>query len=608
MLKDRTGRIRVRKAPFGLFAAMALSLLLADAGYAQSPGAPAASMSRFVAQAPITVTLSSLPTATVGSTAASPPVHLGARHGLPDVQYRQRKGQISRGGPSAIRQGGMSDLSPTDSFPPVPPPQLPKTAFGRPTPQAAIVFNGQQYASCGNAVPADMALAVGDTTNSVLAANSNCVSVYSKTGSLVHGPVTLQAFAGLPADWFVDLPRALYDWANHRFIVAFAAFSTDNTTFYIVAVSRADDPTGAWNVYRLQTAADSGNFIDFPRLGQDRQGIYVAGNLFDAVYGTFNKEEWLLLPKELMYAGATFTANSVLGPSYAKNFLDSSQPASVQSPHEEPRAAFFVTSLNINYNANCSFASCNGLVVWAVSNPLVASGSPGPEVTGIFLPTTYNYSLPPSANQPGFAESIDSGDTRISGQVTYQSGLLYAALTTDSSAIVPTQGSGTNAVILYKIHPSLNDNDDARCTGSFANLCPQLTAAAITSELCFACGGFTDTGGGAYYPTTMPDPEGNWTLVYNYSSNAAYPSTAYLSNRVTQTGIHDSGLIAGAGQATYLYFFWGGYTAVALAGLQVPQGVAVYLPSMWFAGMLSLSDGTWGTVIGKNGYSGYDQP
>ena len=52
-------------------------------------------------------------------------------------------------------------------------------------------------------------------------------------------------------------------------------------------------------------------------------------------------------------------------------FTDTTQPVNVSSPSDNPRAEFLITSKNIF----CS-GSCNGLTIWAISNPFgfVTSG------------------------------------------------------------------------------------------------------------------------------------------------------------------------------------------------------------------------------------------
>jgi hypothetical protein len=52
---------------------------------------------------------------------------------------------------------------------------------------------------------------------------------------------------------------------------------------------------------------------------------------------------------------------------------------------------------------------------------------------------------------------------------------------------------------------------------------------------------------------------------------------------------------------------WGDYTAVAPGGL-APAGGTGSNPVMYFAGMFARGDGTWGTAIGRNGYTAITQP
>ena len=496
------------------------------------------------------------------------------------------------------------------------------------TPVASVAFYGNAQGSyktaCGGWFPADMGLAVGDTDVGVVQVNNACISVFSKSGVLQAGyPKSLYSFFGQPSTAFIGEPRALYDWANHRYIILSDEYNcTSGCWFYLVAVSAGDDPTGTYYIYNLPVSFPPDNLgggvsrvLSLPRLGQDRQAIYVASNVWtECCSGNaeiYSGEEWLLLPKSAMYAGTGFTYNVIDKPGGLG--LDSSQPANVFSYLDNPRAEFFVTSFNglgaaggTDYQA-CQFTSpyCNGLVVWAVSNPLDTTG-PGPELSYFIVPTTYNYSFPPNADQPG-NYPIDSGDASISGEVTYVAGALYAALTTNN-------GAGGPGVILYKIQPVLNRNDDARCTGAFLNLCPQITGAAIISENFLNYGGQNS----AFFPTQQPDPEGNVTTVFNYSSPNDYVSTAYISSRVTQgvgpaaNNFEDSGHILAAGRDIAYegcapdgpVCIWGYYTGVAPAGI----GGSTPTPTMWFAGAFVASRNLWATAIGKTGFTRPDQP
>jgi hypothetical protein len=467
-----------------------------------------------------------------------------------------------------------------------PPPVRPQS---RETPGAAIVFNSTSEAGCGNVTPADQAIAVGDTSVGVLQVINVCLNVFDKSGNLQVGyPKSFTSFVGLPAGTPTTDPRAIYDWINHRYIVSFIQFdpTQDTASSYWISVSTGDNPAGGYCHYNLPVQSvrpTSAPFPlpDFPRLGQDRQAIYLASNIFNTPT-SYQWEEVLVLPKAQMYACASVTFSFFDDLALGGVATDSTQPANVFSAGDDPRSEYLVTSKNINFGGGqCSSTPCNGLVVWAIHSPLSS-----PTLTGTFIATANNYSLPPAASQPGGANTIDTGDTRISGMAMYNAGSIYASINT---------ANGSNsAAILYQIQPFViagGANDG------------QIAGARILNE--FGHGGAFDT----YYATQQPDPEGNVTYVWNYSSSTVFASLAYSSRRAAQTNgtEPDTGIVAVGGGAFYNQGRWGDYTAVAPAGL-VSGGTTGSLPVMWFAGMFARSDGTWQTAIGRNSYNAPNQP
>ena len=162
-----------------------------------------------------------------------------------------------------------------------------------------------------------------------------------------------------------------------------------------------------------------------------------------------------------------------------------------------------------------------------------------------------------------------------------------------SASINAATGSNSEA-ILYQIQPFV--------TAGGAND-GQIAGARILNE--FVHGGAFD----AYYATQQPDPEGNVTYAWNFSSPSSFPSLAYSSRRAAQSvGTEpDGGIVAVAGGGFYGQGRWGDYTAVAPAGL-VSGGTTGSLPVMYFAGMFARSDGTWQTAIGRNSFNAINQP
>jgi hypothetical protein len=457
------------------------------------------------------------------------------------------------------------------------------------TPTASLVFNSTTEVGCGNVTPADQAIAVGDTSVGVLQVINVCLNVFTKSGVLQAGyPKSLTSFVGLPSGTPTSDPRAIYDWINHRYIVVFIQFDRNQTSAssYWIAVSAGDNPAGSYCVTNLgvQSVAPSGGFFplpDFPRLGQDRQAIYLASNIFNTPT-SYQWEEILVLPKAQLYACTGFSFTFFFNLTLGGVATDTTQPANVFSAGDNPRSEYLVTSENINFGGGQCSSSCNGLIVWAIHSPLSS-----PTLSGTFVATGNNYSLPPNASQPGGTNDVDTGDTRISGMAMYNAGSIYASLNA-------ANGSHPEA-ILYQIQPFV--------TAGGAND-GQIASAKILNEIVHGSSSFD-----VYYATQQPDPEGNVTYAWNFSSASSFPSLIYSSRRAAQTvGTEpDGGIFAVAGAAFYGQGRWGDYTAVAPAGLASGGGSGAN-PVMYFAGMFARSDGTWQTAIGRNGYSDISQP
>src|SRR6185503_3323441 len=183
-------------------------------------------------------------------------------------------------------------------------------------------FYQQRYARGGNQFsvePPDQALCVGN--GYVLEAVNDVLNVYSaSTGQSVlpdntatnivggfprnvNHAVDLNSFYGYPPaidrstgirGQFVTDPSCIYDAATQRFFVVVltlevvpttGAFTTAN--HLDLAVSQRSDPTGGWNIYRLNVANDGTNtggvnpgpyLGDYPHIGADANGIYLTTN------------------------------------------------------------------------------------------------------------------------------------------------------------------------------------------------------------------------------------------------------------------------------------------------------------------------------------------
>jgi hypothetical protein len=497
--------------------------------------------------------------------------------GVSEQEYMARKANASRlfPAPSAPAEGAAP------------------RAVGQETPIAQVIVGQSQI---GTITPPDMATAV--SASYVVQVVNSSIAVYNKAGTLQSGyPKSLKSlFPGSTGD--VGDPRSFYDWSSNRFVIVADDFSGG---VMWLAASATDNPTGLWYIYSFgpwgtaNCRQAGSSCADFPTLGYDDATIYLGVNFFPSAGGV--NDFMLLLPKANIYAGSGFGYNYWYNLRWGGTAVDTVQPATLLSPSEHPRAGFAINSFNINFgNGQCSGSSgCNGLVVWAFSNNLQATGSPGMELSAVLVPTANTYHLPAQANEPGCANCIDTDDVRISGTPVYHAGVISASLNTNGP-------DNHSHVLWFQVHPTLNDNDP-RCAGAFVNACPQIIGAQLINEDCYFCGG-QGASGSTYYGTLVPDVGGDLTMVFNYSDNNIYPESAYASRRATQTvnTMHDSGIVLCGGVTGYHQGRWGDYTA-AVGDLSSPSQ-----DYMWLSAMHVIAQGNWGTCIGKNGFTAANQP
>jgi hypothetical protein len=579
-------KVNPRAAP-GRGALFALGMLGMSLSLARAeevdPGQGKADLGQSTMQSALTVNLSTAPKMRPEDSANQMPPPR-PRSGVSEEEYNRRKAM-------AAAQAQTRPAIPAP--PPLQSGEVQENQIGRETPGASVAFPGQSEQ--GSIVPSDMAVAVSGSF--VVQVVNSSIAVYNKSGTLQAGfPKTLQQlFPGSTGD--VGDPRAFYDWSRGRFVVIADDFSGGNIW---LAASSTGDPRGSWHIYSLNVWGPANCRIagaacaDFPMAGYDDSTIYVSLNLFPAGGGV--SDFMLLLPKENIYAGTSFSFNFWFNLSFGGINVDTVQPVTLLTPSEHPRAGFAVNSFNINFGGGqCSSSPCNGLGVWAFSNNLPAEGSPGPELSGVIVATANDYRFPALADEPGCAFCIDTNDPRISGTPIYHSGTITGALNTNGS-------DGHSHVLWFQVVPTLNDNNP-RCTGTFLNKCPQITTAQLINEDCYFCGG-QGAAGSTYFGTLAPDVEGDLTMVFGYSDSNIFPESAYASRRVTQARntLHDSGIVLCSGSAIYTQGRWGDYTAAVGDITSASQGY------MWFSAMNVLSNGDWGTCIGKNGFTSDTQP
>jgi hypothetical protein len=333
-------------------------------------------------------------------------------------------------------------------------------------PQFATGFEGlnlfqQRYARGGNQFtvePPDQALCAGG--GYVVEAVNDVINVYNTLGqSLLPDNTSTNIVSGFPTDvnHAVDLnsflgyapainrstgvraqsvtdPSCLYDAATQRFF--FVALTLESlptgaltgVNHLDIAVSQSADPTGAWNIYRIDVTNDGTNsggvnpgpyLGDYPHIGADANGFYITTNAYPWCCNGFAGAQIYAFSKAQLAAGATSvtmvhfdTSGMVNAPSDA----GSTQPGFTVWPAQSPGAGSF----NLNAGGTEYFLSSNAadeathpvagtggnytssqLVVWTLTNTASLSGSaPALNLSSRIL-TVNQYGIPPRQKQPG---------------------------------------------------------------------------------------------------------------------------------------------------------------------------------------------------------------
>lgn len=194
-------------------------------------------------------------------------------------------------------------------------------------PQFKTGFEGlnlfqQRYARGGNQFtvePPDQGLCAGN--GFVVEAVNDVLNVYNTSGqSVLPDNTATNIVSGFPTDvnhavdlnsfygyapaidrttgvraQFVTDPSCLYDAATQRFFVVVLTLETlPNGAFTLVnhldlAVSQTSNPTGIWNIYRIDVTNDGTNtggvnpgpyLGDYPHIGADANGFYITTNAY----------------------------------------------------------------------------------------------------------------------------------------------------------------------------------------------------------------------------------------------------------------------------------------------------------------------------------------
>ncbi len=427
---------------------------------------------------------------------------------------------------------------------PVPMPALNAISAASPS----VNFNGLNtvdnfdYAS-SIVTPPDQALCAGH--GYVMEGINLTLAVYSSSGARLTTPESVYTLIGLdPAtNPILSDPRCYYDAPTQRWFVSMINVLDTNTgrSNIALAVSQTSDPTGAFNIYSIDTTDDGLNgtpadfgcnssdpcFGDQPTLGADANGIYLTTNEFGLFANVFNGAQVYALSKSGLESGSMPPVVHIGNLPLAEGLAYSIQPASSPdlSTEDGSGVEYFLSALDFYGTLD------NRIALWALSNTgSLNSSNPSvtlsnqiltSEVYGQPRPVTQKsgpYPLGQALGEP--EENIDSGDDRMQNAV-FSSGHLWAGLNT-----IVSDGANINTGIAYfDVKPSM---DGSSVSGNIQGQ-----------------GYIAVQGNSVIYPGTGVTADGTAAVSFTVAGPGYYPSAAYA--HVTPS--HATGVnIVAAGQ------------------------------------------------------------
>jgi hypothetical protein len=223
---------------------------------------------------------------------------------------------------------------------------------------------------------------------------------------------TLNAFwanAGAPhAGAFAFDPRIVYDASSQRFFAGAVDNQRGNNSF-MVAVSRTSNPLDGWSAFKVDSDTQNLRWADFPTLGFNADGVFLAANMFPQTGQNVGQQTTLLaVPKADLLAPAPTIANARLLENVASTTGFNSQPL-VNLDNTGGTAPFI---------AFAGFLRRSDIVGPIGSGPLVN-----------VITTLASGDNPLEAPQPGPKQDIFTLDNRISGNAILQEGTIWGVQT-----------------------------------------------------------------------------------------------------------------------------------------------------------------------------------
>jgi hypothetical protein len=383
-----------------------------------------------------------------------------------------------------------------------------------------LSFTGSSLLTSGFIPPDTMGAAGPDQFVELL---NGRYSVYRNTDGVRVQTSTLNDFwrnAGVvPTGSFAFDPRVIYDASSSHWFAA-SADNPGQPNNFLVAVSNSSDPTQGWKGFAIPSDSAKSRWADFPTLGVNRDGVYLAVNMFPTTASFATSV--LVLPKADLIAG------TVAHRTLFENVSPGSTGFSIQPVTDPKSTGVPVAILLSDFNtAGGQFKRSD--VAGSITSPVL-------DTTNKFIAVP-PFGGPPNALQPGPKAPLEVLDSRLGSSVVMRNGELWGVQSVNSG--------GRSALRWFDIDAATNT---LRQSGLIAS-----------PTLAF------------YYGSIAVNDFGDVVIGFSGSGKSQFVS-AYAVQGRTENGVttFDDPLLLKAGVSDYEVTFgvgrnrWGDYSATVL--------------------------------------------
>jgi len=153
----------------------------------------------------------------------------------------------------------------------------------------------------GTVIPPDTQGTVGPN-HLMVVLNSN-VTIETRAGTVLSSIPIAAFWSSLGGINEAYDSRVLFDRDANRWIISSGANAASPNAYILLGVSQTNDPTGAWNLYKVNVDASGASWADYPTLGFNGDWIVVQTNVFTVSQGAFVGSNIYAFDKAGLYAG-----------------------------------------------------------------------------------------------------------------------------------------------------------------------------------------------------------------------------------------------------------------------------------------------------------------